>query len=691
MEDVDLVGLCDADIAKAQATVDANGGGVQVFTELAAMLAEVQPDVLDIVTPPETHHALVKLACEDPSVRTIICQKPLAPTEAESVAIVELVEGYPETLLVVHENFRWQPWYRELRRLLHEEQLIGTCYSVSFRLRPGDGQGRPPSYVSRQPYFQHMPRFLMHETGIHFVDVFRFLLGEIDSVYADLAQLNDSIAGEDSGTVVFGIAAAARQSACISSSAKAILDCNRLVDHDAEDCRLTMGDMLLEGSAGCMRLDGRGRIWVRGRGPTEVEHPYSRSMQGFAGDCVYTCNRHVRDHLLHGAPLANSGREFLRNILIEEAIYASSEQKQQITLPPHTPSSVEAVLAVAADDGVRAELGEGVIWDSRRKRVLWVDILHATIFELDPLSGVVLTHELSQHTQHVTTIVPVAGCSALAIVGTTEGVALVDLDSEEVTQHPSNGSLHGEYVRMNDGKCDPQGRFWVGSVAKTGPGTATTVANGAALYVLDSWAGTPTIVVPDATIANGLEWTPDGRTMYWIDSACLGVDAFAWNAAAATLDGLATQRRRAFATAPESGGCTVDPVTNKLSLAGGFVPDGCALDSQGKLWVALHGLGEVRRYDPRTGEHQGTVTLPHSAGKLVTSCCFGGEALDELYISTAHKYWSAEQRAEMPLGGALLKVSRESLATLGSGIRGLPVGHFRRQGVAQDGPAVKLE
>jgi predicted dehydrogenase len=102
------------------------------------MLDEIKPDVLDIVTPPETHHDLVLLACER-GVPTIICQKPLAPTLDEAAVIAALAEKHG-CRLVVHENFRWQPWHREIRSLVHGGAL-GTVLNASFRLRPGDGQG----------------------------------------------------------------------------------------------------------------------------------------------------------------------------------------------------------------------------------------------------------------------------------------------------------------------------------------------------------------------------------------------------------------------------------------------------------------------------------------------------------------------------------------------------------------------
>src|SRR3712207_387202 len=112
-------------------------------------------------------------------------------------------------------------------------------------MRPGDGQG-PSAYLDRQPYFQRMPRFLIHETGIHMIDVFRFLMGEITGVFAHLRRLNPAIAGEDSGHVTFGFA----------SGAAGMLDGNRLLDFPADNPRLTMGETLIEGSDGSLRIDG---------------------------------------------------------------------------------------------------------------------------------------------------------------------------------------------------------------------------------------------------------------------------------------------------------------------------------------------------------------------------------------------------------------------------------------------------
>ena len=186
----------------------------------------------------------------------VLCQKPLAPTLDEARDIVALAES-AGIRLIVHENFRFQPWYRHAKALLDAGRL-GRPHAIAFRLRPGDGQGAR-AYLDRQPYFQNMPRFLIHETGIHFVHVFRFLFGEVAAVTARLRQLNPAIAGEDAGYVVFEF----------ENGAGGLFDGNRLNDHVAENCRLTMGEMWLEGSEGVLRLDGDGRLWLKFHGGAE--------------------------------------------------------------------------------------------------------------------------------------------------------------------------------------------------------------------------------------------------------------------------------------------------------------------------------------------------------------------------------------------------------------------------------------
>ncbi|MDW3204305.1 MAG: Gfo/Idh/MocA family oxidoreductase [Alphaproteobacteria bacterium] len=310
----DLTAVADRDIAKARAT------GASAFDDPARMLQSVRPDLVDIATPPDTHLDMIRLAL-DSGVRAIICQKPFCGAIDAAQEAVRLAEA-AEATVVVHENFRFQPWYRTARRLLREGR-IGTVMQASFRMRPGDGQG-PEAYLARQPYFQQMPRFLVHETAIHWVDTFRFLLGgEPSWVFADLLRRNPAIAGEDSGSILFGF----------EDGVRALYDGNRLLDHPAENRRLTMGEMSLEGDRGELRLSGDGALHIRAFGEnnwTLVAAPPESA--GFGGDCVHALQSHVVDGLLEGTEIENRAGSYLRNIAIESAIYESADLGRKVYL-----------------------------------------------------------------------------------------------------------------------------------------------------------------------------------------------------------------------------------------------------------------------------------------------------------------------------------------------------------------------
>lgn len=318
IDDVELVGIC-VNSNRARAEEFAQRYGVAaVFTDPGRMLDETRPDLVDIITTPESHAALVGLAAERGIAA--ICQKPLAPTLDEAREMIRVAED-AAMLLVAHENWRFKPWNRELARLLHDG-AVGEPFNISFRMRPGDGQGKS-AYLDRQPYFQQMPRFMVYETGVHTIDVFRYLMGEMSGVFAKLRRLNPAIKGEDAGLLVFAF----------ENGAAGVLDANRLADFEARNPRLTMGELLVDGSDGSIRLDGDGRLFYRKRGGQEREHAYVWHDRGYAGDCVHALQAHVVEHLLRGAPVENTGREYLRNVEIVEAAYQSAAEERWIALP----------------------------------------------------------------------------------------------------------------------------------------------------------------------------------------------------------------------------------------------------------------------------------------------------------------------------------------------------------------------
>lgn len=190
IRDVKIVAACDAEIERARAFAD------HVYKNAADMFAAERLDFVDIVTPAESHAELVRLAIENQT--PVICQKPLAPDWRTAIEIVRLAEAQTARLMV-HENWRWQPWYRRAKELI-ENAEIGEPISYGFRSRRRDGTGENP--YPQQTYFRNLPRFLIFEALIHYLDTVRFFFGEISSVYAEARRRNRHIAGEDCATIL---------------------------------------------------------------------------------------------------------------------------------------------------------------------------------------------------------------------------------------------------------------------------------------------------------------------------------------------------------------------------------------------------------------------------------------------------------------------------------------------------------
>lgn len=311
MEDVQIEAVCDRDEAKAKAAAELLGID-RWYTDAAEALDAVKPDFVDLITAPPGRLSLVKLIAERGIA--IICQKPLAEdrTGAEEIVAIANAAGIR---LMVHENFRFQPWRRETKRLL-DAGTIGRLHSITIRTRMGDGWGED-AYLSRQPYFREMPRLLIQETGVHFLDTFRYLAGEIDEVSAILRRMNPAIIGEDAALVTVKFA----------SGAIGTWDANRYNESTDENPRLTFGDTQVEGSAGTIRLDGSGRLFVKHLGEPEQEHAYSWRDEGFAGNCVLATQRHFIDRLRSGEPFETSGSEYLQTLAVVEAVYEADRLK----------------------------------------------------------------------------------------------------------------------------------------------------------------------------------------------------------------------------------------------------------------------------------------------------------------------------------------------------------------------------
>ena len=278
-------------------------------------------------------------------------------------------------------------------------------------------------------------------------------------------------------------------------------------------------------------------------------------------------------------------------------------------------------------------LGEGARWDPRRDELLRVDILAGRV-----------------HRDRIAAdgdLVPVA---AYSIPGTVGAIAPIDGDDgwllaagRDVVHLRPDGSrrtvaeVSPPGTRLNDAACDPQGRFWAGSLADDHR------EGGGALHRLDR-DGRVTRVLDGLTISNGLGWSPDGATMYLVDSGPRTIRAFAFDGERGTIsDG------RVLVTLSEADGA----------------PDGLTVDAAGDLWVAVYGGGCIRRYAPN-GELRRVLPVP---AEQTTCCAFGGPGLCTLYVTTATEHWSDERRRAEPAAGIVYRFGTDAVGRPASPFR----------------------
>lgn len=273
-------------------------------------------------------------------------------------------------------------------------------------------------------------------------------------------------------------------------------------------------------------------------------------------------------------------------------------------------NGVAVEIALAA----RAGLGEGPVWDAPRAQLIWVDIVGRAVHCYDPRSG---QDRATQLEQMPGVAIPRQSGGLVLAIG--HGFAFLDPDGrlEPIEEIPQGSAT----ARMNDGNCDSMGRFWAGTVGlNEEPGAG-------ALYRLDPDL-TVTRVLDAVHESNGIDWSPDDRLMYYIDSLERRVDVFHFDLDTGTITG-----RRPFAHVGE----------------GDVLPDGLTVDADGGVWVALWGGSQVRRYRP-DGSLDRVVALPT---RQITSCAFGGSDLDDMYVTSAREWLAADVLKQEPDAGAL--------------------------------------
>ncbi|MBD2260887.1 SMP-30/gluconolactonase/LRE family protein [Pseudanabaena sp. FACHB-2040] len=276
----------------------------------------------------------------------------------------------------------------------------------------------------------------------------------------------------------------------------------------------------------------------------------------------------------------------------------------------------------------RSRLGESTLWDAEQNLLYWVDIYNHRVHKFDPTSGQDQFFEVGD----VVGPIALAGPSQL-IIGQRDRIAFLNTQDGKLTpiltieaDKPDN--------RFNDGKCDPQGRFWFGSISQD--------PKQASLYRYDP-DGSLQVMETGLTISNGLGWSPDETTFYLTDSAEQKIYAYRFDAAIGSI-----QDRRVLIDLSDEGA----------------EPDGMAMDAEGCIWTAMWNGWCVIRFDP-DGKEMMRVKMPV---QCPTCCTFGGQDLTELYITTASVGLSQQEIEQGFYAGDLFRLQTD--------VVGMPSYHF---------------
>lgn len=279
----------------------------------------------------------------------------------------------------------------------------------------------------------------------------------------------------------------------------------------------------------------------------------------------------------------------------------------------------------------KAALGEGPIWDYDKKILYWIDIINKQLRIFDPKTHIERKIILNQQIGTV-----VVGTNERLVLALENGFYFLDLETEE-TSFIANPESNIPGNRFNDGKCDPAGRFWAGTLSKE-KGKAN-------LYCLNTDLSI-TKKIDNVTTSNGIVWNMETKKMYYIDTPTNEVWGFDYDV--------------------ESGEITNKEVVIKIPNGEGG-PDGMTIDSDGMLWIAHWGGWKVSKWNPKIGRRLEEIKIPASQ---VTACAFGGDNFDELYITTARVGIKDEDLKEQPNAGGLFRVKTDVKGMISYKFRG---------------------
>jgi predicted dehydrogenase len=315
--EVEIVAVCDLVEEKAEKMAAEFGVG-KTYTDYLKMLDQTSPDFVDIATRPAVHFEIIRAAVQRGIA--VLCQKPLASTLDEAREMVKTCEKHSVPFMV-NENWRFRPWFREMRRLIDEGE-VGAPYFARFIRR--NLRTLPEPRFGNQPYFIEMPKFIIYESGIHYIDTMRYLLGEIESVYCATKKIGPKQAGEDFAVLILNFMP--NQS---GQRPLGLVDSNWCSQPEYEYS--LADDFRLEGREGTVVTKGDGVVHLLRNDGEKVSR---KTVDGPAGykESFRATQAHFAHSLLGQSEFETGGRDNLKTLAAVFAAYESAKKKQLITL-----------------------------------------------------------------------------------------------------------------------------------------------------------------------------------------------------------------------------------------------------------------------------------------------------------------------------------------------------------------------
>lgn len=307
-------------------------------------------------------------------------------------------------------------------------------------------------------------------------------------------------------------------------------------------------------------------------------------------------------------------------LILISILFSCENNKKKVSTTNSIEKAKEAIVEVAYK--ASALLGEGAIWNHKTQELYWIDIEGKSLNIFNPEKN---SNKIIDVPSRIGTVVPSENGNP--IIALEDGIHQLDLKTKKTMVFADMSDvLVGK--RLNDGKCDPSGRLWVGSMhmeQKEGE---------AKLYEINS-QGDVKMKIDSVTISNGIVWTKDKKTMYYIDTPTSEIKAYDYDDITSTIT-----NQRIAVKIPESLG----------------YPDGMTIDNEDMVWVGMWNGNAVIRFNPKTGEILKKIEVP---AHNVTSCAFGGKNLDTLYITSATVDMTEEEKEKYPLSGSVFKIKTD--------------------------------